>query len=343
MRPRCASSREVKRLGGRALSSHLVVVGGIAWNDATRRTERDAAPAGQASRGSYDLLSGEIFVTDPPPPGARYEPHWLNEDPGKPGKARCAARGCRHAGPGAQSLQRTAHPDLLQRHPQPRGPRRAVRCLTDPAVRDDNERYLREMFPRSDSFAVLMRVPVPGGHTISPSLSSAGSVLFEWPAATLRRLDTGVTSLPVTDQSDSHAGLLHEADSTLGPRYARFDADRGAHPPARSAASVLHRAGPANWAAAHCHVQPLGPAGRGDRAREGGPNVEVFAFDLPEGNPLAIEFATSLDPRTIRGQPGQDQRPEHEAQPGPRHRPTAAVAAPDVPRRRHLLGGPSPG
>lgn len=159
-----------------ALSSHLVVVGGIAWNDATRRlNEMLPLPVRQVE--DPMIPSGEIFVTD----GARYEPHWLNEDPGKPEK------------PGVL-LEDVG---MLARVPNPynglrtltycngihsRGVLGAVRCLTDPAVRDDNERYLREMFPRSDSFAVLMRVPVLGGHTISPSLSSAGSVLFEWPA-----------------------------------------------------------------------------------------------------------------------------------------------------------------
>lgn len=56
-----------------------------------------------------------------------------------------------------------------------------MRCLTDPAVRDDNERYLEETFPGSDRFVVLMRVPVLGGQTVSPSLKSPGTVLFQWP------------------------------------------------------------------------------------------------------------------------------------------------------------------
>jgi hypothetical protein len=64
-----------------------------------------------------------------------------------------------------------------------RGVLGAVRCLTDPAVRDDNERYLEETFLGSDRFVILMRVPVLGSRTISPSLKSPGAVLFQWPDA----------------------------------------------------------------------------------------------------------------------------------------------------------------
>jgi hypothetical protein len=62
-----------------------------------------------------------------------------------------------------------------------RGVLGAVRCLTDLAVRDDNESYLEETFFDSDHFAILMKVQVVGGETISPSLKNPGAVLFHWP------------------------------------------------------------------------------------------------------------------------------------------------------------------
>jgi len=62
-----------------------------------------------------------------------------------------------------------------------RGVLGAVRCLTDAAVRDTNECYLEETFLGFERFVILMRVPVVGGRTISPSLSSPGTVLFQWP------------------------------------------------------------------------------------------------------------------------------------------------------------------
>jgi hypothetical protein len=164
-------SREVT---AQALSTNLVVVGGIAWNEATRRlNEMLPLPVRQVT--DPKIPSGEIFVTD----GARYEPLWLNDDPGKPEK------------PGVL----VEDVGMLARMPNPynklrtltycngihsRGVLGAVRCLTDPAVRDDNEQYLHETFPDSDSFVILMRVPVLGGHTVSPSLRSAGVVRFQW-------------------------------------------------------------------------------------------------------------------------------------------------------------------
>ena len=62
-----------------------------------------------------------------------------------------------------------------------RGVLGAVRCLTDPDVREDNEQYLEETFPGSDRFVILMRVPVLGGQTVSPSLKNPGTVRFQWP------------------------------------------------------------------------------------------------------------------------------------------------------------------
>ena len=58
----------------------------------------------------------------------------------------------------------------------------AARCLTDSAVREDNEQYLEDRFSGTDKFAILMRVPVLGGQTVSPSLQSPGTVRFQWPA-----------------------------------------------------------------------------------------------------------------------------------------------------------------
>ena len=53
-----------------------------------------------------------------------------------------------------------------------RGVLGAVKCLTDPDVRDDNEGYLEETFHGSSRFVILMRVPVLGSRTISPSLKN---------------------------------------------------------------------------------------------------------------------------------------------------------------------------
>jgi hypothetical protein len=62
-----------------------------------------------------------------------------------------------------------------------RGVLGAVRSLTDPAVRESNERYIEESVGDSNRFMILMRVPLVGNRTITPSLSNPGTVLFGWP------------------------------------------------------------------------------------------------------------------------------------------------------------------
>jgi hypothetical protein len=162
------------------LINHLVLLGGIAWNDVTRRLNDSVGlPVRQVV--NEKILSGEVFeVESGPNYGEQFLPRWWDGEPGGPGK------------PGVL-LEDVA---MLARLPNPynnlrtltycngihsRGVLGAVRCLTDPAVREDNERYLEETFHGSDRFVLLMRVPVLGGRTVSPSLKSPGTVLYQWP------------------------------------------------------------------------------------------------------------------------------------------------------------------
>ena len=162
------------------LSNHLVLLGGIAWNDVTHRLNDSAGlPVRQVP--SVECRSGEVFELQcGPDQGKQYIPRWRDDNPGT------AER------PGVL-LEDVA---MLARLPNPfnvlrtltycngvhsRGVLGAVRCLTDPAVRENNERYLEESFADSDRFTVLMRVPVVGNRTITPSLSNPDTVLFGWP------------------------------------------------------------------------------------------------------------------------------------------------------------------
>jgi hypothetical protein len=170
----------VRREASPDLPNHLVVLGGIAWNDVTRRLN-DMLPLPVRQVEDAKIPSGEIFVTEGGSNhGERFMPRWREDNPGTPEK------------PGVL-LEDVG---MLARLPNPynalrtltycngihsRGVLGAVRCLTDPAVRDDNEHYLEETFPGSDRFVILMRVPVLGGQTVSPSLKSPDTVLFRWP------------------------------------------------------------------------------------------------------------------------------------------------------------------
>jgi transcriptional regulator with XRE-family HTH domain len=162
------------------LSNHLVVLGGIAWNDVTRRlNELLPLPVKQVKDAT--IPTGEIFVVgDDSDKAERFLPSWQNDDPGTLEK------------PGV--LQNDV--GMLARLPNPyntlrtltycngihsRGVLGAVLSLTNAAVRDDNEQYLEERFAGSDRFVVLMRVSVLGRTTVSPAFESQGTVLFSWP------------------------------------------------------------------------------------------------------------------------------------------------------------------
>jgi hypothetical protein len=175
-----ATSVHIRRGTTPDLPNHLVVLGGIAWNDVTRRlNDMLALPVRQVV--DEKIHSGEIFVANVGDDrGREFRPRWREDNPGTSGK------------PGVL-LEDVG---MLARLPNPynglrtltycngihsRGVLGAVRSLIDPAVRDANERYLEETFSGSDRFVILMRVPVLGGQTVSPSLKSTRTVLFQWP------------------------------------------------------------------------------------------------------------------------------------------------------------------
>jgi transcriptional regulator with XRE-family HTH domain len=162
------------------LSNHLVVLGGIAWNDVTRRLN-DMLPLPVRQVRDEKIPSGEVFAAEVSPDRVEtFLPSWLNDNPGTPDK------------PG----ELVEDVGMLARLPNPynklrtltycngihsRGVLGAVRCLIDDSVRDDNERYLEETFSGSDRFVILMRVGVLGGQIANPNLWSPGTVLFQWP------------------------------------------------------------------------------------------------------------------------------------------------------------------
>jgi hypothetical protein len=156
-----------------ALSGHLVLLGGIAWNEITGRlSAMTSLPVRQVEDPA--VTSGEIFVVEAAGKEQKFLPKWaddgtLIEDVGL--------------------FARTPNPLNSNRSLticngiHSRGVLGAVRMLTDARLRDSNERYIAENFADPASFALLMRVSVIAGQTMTPDFHVPDCVLYQWPAA----------------------------------------------------------------------------------------------------------------------------------------------------------------
>ena len=164
------------------LINHIVLLGGIAWNDVTRRLNTSTElPVRQVNYAK--VHSGEVFeIEDGDNRGQLFLPRFQNGDPGtaeKPGVLIEDVAMLGRARNPFNALRTLTYCNGIHS----RGVLGAVRCLTDEDVRNDNESYLNEAFADTDPFVILMRVQVLGGETISPSLRNPGAVLFQWPDA----------------------------------------------------------------------------------------------------------------------------------------------------------------
>jgi hypothetical protein len=155
------------------LSGHIILLGGIAWNQITARMfEMAELPVRQVEDPS--LESGEIFVAEIDGETRRFLPKWRDGD-------------------------RTDFEEdvgLLARVPNPfnsgrtltictgihsRGVLGAVRSLTDARLRDRNEHYILSNFGSSKEFVILMSIRVIDGRTMTPDFNSPGGVIRQWP------------------------------------------------------------------------------------------------------------------------------------------------------------------
>jgi transcriptional regulator with XRE-family HTH domain len=155
------------------LSGHLVLLGGIAWNEVTQRlSEMTSLPVRQIQ--DPQVQTGEIFTAGSGKDGRKYAPKWhddsqtsLREDVGLLARA-----------PNPLNSNCTL---IICNGVHSRGVLGAVRSLTDAQLRESNERYIARNFPTSDSYAVLMRVPIIGDQAMTPDFNAEGSVLYKWP------------------------------------------------------------------------------------------------------------------------------------------------------------------
>lgn len=154
------------------LTGHLILLGGVAWNEITGRlSEMAQLPVRQVTDAGLD--SGDIFIADVEGEERQFWPHWVDED------------------------QKVLAEDvgLLARVPNPlnagttlticngihsRGVYGAVRTLTDAALRGGNEHFIATNFGDAKSFAILMSVKVIKNNAMTPDFNSPDVVIYQW-------------------------------------------------------------------------------------------------------------------------------------------------------------------
>lgn len=155
------------------LSGHVVVMGGIAWNDITGRlTELARLPIRQMT--DPELLTGEIFLTEIDGKEHKFWPKWLDGDK----HILAEDVGLLARVPNPLNTSRTLS---ICNGIHSRGVYGAVRSLTDARLRESNERYISDNFGSSGSFAILMSVKVIERRAVTPDFNSLDGVLYQWP------------------------------------------------------------------------------------------------------------------------------------------------------------------
>lgn len=160
------------------LSGHLVIIGGIGWNDITRRIlEMIRLPVTQQE--VSDISAGEIFVANIDGKERRYLPKWSETNPTK----LMEDVGLLVRLPNPLNSSRTL---TMCNGIHSRGVLGAVRSLTDPRLRESNERYIARTFRDNQQFGILMRIQVIDGRAMTPDFSIAGTVFYQWPSESIQ-------------------------------------------------------------------------------------------------------------------------------------------------------------
>jgi transcriptional regulator with XRE-family HTH domain len=164
--------KSAPRVAADDLSGHVVIIGGIGWNDVTRRI-LDLAQLPVTQVDAPDVPEGDIFVSHADNAKRQYLPTFSPSDPAK----------------------LTEDVGLFVRMPNPlnsnrtltmcngiysRGVLGSVRSLTDKRLRESNERYIAQNFADNQQFGILMRVQVIEGVAMTPDFNNSSTVLYQW-------------------------------------------------------------------------------------------------------------------------------------------------------------------
>jgi hypothetical protein len=155
------------------LSSHVILLGGIGWNKVTRHIQGVISQVPITQLAVDDLKHGDIFRVKTADGTRSFYPEYDDLGGGKELIADVAY------------IARLRNPYRINRTLTicngifSRGVLGAVRCLTDPRVQDENQKYLADRFP-DGQFAMLLRVPVVDNKTLAPDLLDPEARLYEW-------------------------------------------------------------------------------------------------------------------------------------------------------------------
>ena len=182
-----AAYKSAARVAADDLSGHVVIIGGIGWNEVTRRIlELTRLPVTQQEDPASPL--GEIFAVEIDGKERKYLPRWSETDPGK----LIEDIGLLVRMPNPINSNRTL---TMCNGIHSRGVFGAVRSLTDVQLRESNERYIAMNFPDSEQFGILMRVPVIEGVAMTPDFNTPDTVLYQWSAASRKPSPVGTGRL----------------------------------------------------------------------------------------------------------------------------------------------------
>jgi hypothetical protein len=156
-------------------TSHLVSLGGIDWNAATRTLLQDLdLPVKQIANWGQDGAEDDVyFETDN---GHKFRPE-LDISDGKKKLRFDVALFARAVNPYNRLRAVTICTGMYGR-----GTYGAVRALTDARFRDRNTRYVNSTFGNTSSYCIVTRVPVVNGATMTPDWTDDDYKLFEWSA-----------------------------------------------------------------------------------------------------------------------------------------------------------------
>jgi hypothetical protein len=163
-------------------TDHLILLGGVDWNTASRDLlQRTSVPITQLRRVADEDLGGFEVGRDSDNQTQTFEPQQLDID-GRPQLAEDVAQ--IYYGPNPYYRERT----VMSFNGQfARGTLGAVRALTDPQFRDENEDYLRKRFVGEPRWSLLTRVVIVEGQPITPALAIEYTRRYEWPSGSSTR------------------------------------------------------------------------------------------------------------------------------------------------------------